>query len=242
MHSSSLQPYHERARSRGVSPLVYWPARSLVQPAAHAYFRLERSGLEHVPARGPVIIAANHRSFLDPFLIGLVTRRPVHYMTKKELFAHPLVGAALGALGAFPVERGAADAEMERTARAILARDGCLLVFPEGTRTRPGPPGRPRRGVGRLALNTGAPVVPVAVLGTDAARRGWRIRPHKARIGVGAPLALARVEDPTAEEARDATERIWTAVLEQWERLGGAAGATGAAGTLAGCAGRVRPA
>ena len=71
-----------------------------------------------------------------------------------------------------------------------------MLIFPEGTRIRPGSLGKPKRGVGRLALETGAPVVPVAVIGTEAVRRGWRIRPHKVRIRAGRPLRFPQVESP----------------------------------------------
>ncbi len=96
----------------------------------------------------------------------------------------------LSALGAFPVDRGAGDDDMIETAKAILARGDIVLIFPEGTRIRPGSLGQPKRGVGRLALETGAPVVPVAVIGTEAVRRGWRIRPHKVRIRAGRAAAL----------------------------------------------------
>ena len=82
------------------------------------------------------------------------------------------------------------------TAKAILDRGDCVVIFPEGTRIRPGSLGQPKRGVGRLALETGAPVVPVAVIGTEAVRRGWRIRPHKVRIRVGRALTFPRVESP----------------------------------------------
>ena len=79
---------HERARGRGVNPVVYWVVRALLQPFFHLYFRFRRDGREHIPAEGPVIIAANHRSFLDPFVIGMMTRRPVYYVAKRELFAN----------------------------------------------------------------------------------------------------------------------------------------------------------
>jgi glycerol-3-phosphate dehydrogenase len=96
-------------------------------------------------------------------------------------------------------------------------------MFPEGTRIRPGTLGRPKRGVGRLALETGAPVVPVAVIGTEAIRKGWRLRPHKVRIRIGAPLTFPRVESASPQLAAAVTDRIWPNVMLQWEWLGGLA-------------------
>src|SRR5437764_1914178 len=212
---------HARARERGVRPCVYWLTRAFLQPFFHLYFRLSRIGREHVPARGPVIFAANHRSFLDPFLIGTLVRRPVYYVAKKELFARRWQAWILNALGAFPVDRGASDREMMHTARAILERGECVVIFPEGTRVRPGSLGRPRRGVGRLALETGAPVVPVAVIGTETVRRGWRIRPHHVRIRAGRPLTFPRVESPSPSLAKAVTDRVWPCIALQWEWLGG---------------------
>ena len=110
---------------------------------------------------------------------------------------------------------------MIETAKAILARGDIVLIFPEGTRTRPGSLGKPKRGVGRLALETGAPVVPLAVIGTEAVRRGWRIRPHKVRIRAGPPLRFPVVEDPSPALAGAVTDRIWPCVMLQWEWLGG---------------------
>jgi 1-acyl-sn-glycerol-3-phosphate acyltransferase len=217
-----LQRHRRRARERGVNLVLYWIVRGFVQPAMHIYFRMRRIGREHVPVSGPVIFAANHRSFLDPFVIGTLARRPVYYMAKKELFERRWQGWVLNGLGAFPVDRGASDQDAMGTAREILERGDCVVIFPEGTRVRPGPLGTPRRGVGRLALETGAPVVPVAVIGTEAIRRGWRIRPHRVAIRCGRPLTYPRVANPSPRLAGAVTERIWPCIELQWEWLGGA--------------------
>jgi glycerol-3-phosphate dehydrogenase (NAD(P)+) len=213
---------HVRARERGVNPIVYWLMRAILQPFFHLYFRLSRIGREHIPQTGPVILAANHRSFIDPFVIGTCARRPIYYVAKRELFqVHPIVSWLLSSLGAFPVNRGTGDADMLATARAILERGDVVVMFPEGTRTRPGALGRPKRGVGRLALETGAPVVPVAVIGTEAVRKGWWLRPHKVRIRIGRSLTFPRVEHSSANLAAAVTDRIWPNVMLQWEWLGG---------------------
>jgi 1-acyl-sn-glycerol-3-phosphate acyltransferase len=217
----SHEPLHTRAREKGVNPVVYWLVRALFQPFFQVYFRMARIGREHIPAEGPVIIAANHRSFLDPFVIATMARRPMYYVAKKELFQRRWLAWILNALGAFPVDRGAADADSIETAKAILARGDIVMIFPEGTRTRPGSLGRPKRGVGRLALESGAPVVPVAVIGTEAVRRGWRIRPHKVRIRAGRALRFPTVEHVSPALAGAVTDRIWPCVMLQWEWLGG---------------------
>jgi glycerol-3-phosphate dehydrogenase (NAD(P)+) len=212
---------HERARSKGVNPIVYWVVRAVLQPFFHVYFRLRRIGREHIPSEGPLLLAGNHRSFLDPFVLGTMLRRPVYYVAKKELFENRLQAWFLNALGAFPVDRGAADKEMLDTARQILARGDVVLIFPEGTRIRPGGLGDPKRGVGRLALESGAPIVPLAVIGTEAVRKGWRIRPHKVTIRAGRPLTYPRVGEPSKQLAQAVTDRIWPCVRLQWEWLGG---------------------
>jgi glycerol-3-phosphate dehydrogenase (NAD(P)+) len=218
-----LAGFRERSLRRGVNPLVYWPLRAILVPAFLIYLRMQRVGREHLPRSGPLLLAANHRSFLDPFVIGTLVRRPVYYMAKRELFEKRWQAWILNALGAFPVDRGAGDRDAMQTARAILERGDCVVVFPEGTRMRPGPLGEPRRGIGRLALETGAPVAPVAVLGSDAVRRGWRIRPRKVRLRVGRPLRYPTVENCSPALAGAVTDRIWACISLQWEWLGGEA-------------------
>src|SRR5665213_2430865 len=163
-----LSGFREHTLKRGVNPILYWTLRAILVPFFLLYFRLARVGREHLPRRGPLLLTSNHRSFLDPFVIGTLVRRPVYYMAKRELFEKRWQAWLLNGLGAFPIDRGAGDRDALDTARAILERGDCVVIFPEGTRTRPGPLGDPHRGVGRLALETGVPVVPIAVFGTEA--------------------------------------------------------------------------
>jgi 1-acyl-sn-glycerol-3-phosphate acyltransferase len=225
--AASLGSFREHALRRGVNPVLYWSLRAVLVPFFLLYFRLARVGREHLPRTGPLLLAANHRSFLDPFVIGTLVRRPVYYMAKRELFEKRWQAWVLNALGAFPVDRGAGDHGAMDTAREILARGDCVVIFPEGTRVRPGPLGDPRRGIGRLALETGAPVAPVAVIGSDAVRRGWRIRPRKVRLRVGRPLRYPHVERCSPALAAAVTERIWACISLQWDWLGGAKDADG---------------
>jgi glycerol-3-phosphate dehydrogenase (NAD(P)+) len=217
-----MNGFHEHALRRGVNPFLYWTLRAIFVPFFLTYFRMRRIGREHLPRRGPLLLASNHRSFLDPFVIGTLVRRPVYYMAKRELFEKRWQAWMLNGLGAFPVDRGVGDAAAMETARAILARGDCVVVFPEGTRVRPGPLAEPRRGIGRLALETGVPVAPVAVIGSEDVRRGWRIRPRKVRIRVGEPLRFPTGGHSSPAMAAGVTERIWACVSLQWEWLGGA--------------------
>jgi 1-acyl-sn-glycerol-3-phosphate acyltransferase len=222
--AASLNGFREHTLRKGVNPALYWTLRAILVPCFIVYLRMRRVGREHLPRYGPLLLAANHRSFLDPFVIGTLVRRPVYYMAKRELFEKRWQAWLLNGLGAFPIDRGAGDENAMRTARAILERGDCVVIFPEGTRVRPGPLGHPRRGVGRLALETGVPVAPVAVMGSEEVRRGWRIRPRKVCLRVGRPLRFPQVEDPSPALAASVTARIWACVSLQWEWLGGVGG------------------
>jgi 1-acyl-sn-glycerol-3-phosphate acyltransferase len=216
-----LDGFRERSLNRGVNPFIYWTLRALFVPTFLIYLRMQRVGREHLPKRGPLLLASNHRSFLDPFVIGTLVRRPVYYFAKRELFEKRWQAWILNSLGAFPVDRGAGDRAAMDTARAILERGDCVVVFPEGTRIRKDSLGVPRRGIGRLALESGAPVVPIAVIGSEHVRRGWRIRPRKVRLRVGRPLNFPTSGNSSPALATAITERIWACVSLQWEWLGG---------------------
>jgi 1-acyl-sn-glycerol-3-phosphate acyltransferase len=218
-----LAAYHGYTRARGVNWVLYLLARVFMTPFFLVYFRYARTGREHARVKGGLIVAANHRSFLDPFAIGgcLPWRRPMNYVAKVELFERRWQGWVLSRLGAFPIRRGESDEDAMETARLVVERGGTVCIFPEGTRIRTGSLATPKRGVGRLALQTGAPVVPAAVLGTEHVRRGWRIRPRKVKVRLGRAMTFPGAAHPSPALAEAVTARIWPNVQLQWEDLGG---------------------
>ncbi len=223
MTAERLHRYHEYTRRHGVNRLMYLVARVLMTPFFLVYFRYARAGREHARVKGGLIVASNHRSFLDPFAIGgaLPWRRPMNYVAKVELFERRWQGWLLSRLGAFPIRRGESDEDSVQTARIVVERGGAVCIFPEGTRIRRGSLAAPKRGVGRLALETGAPVIPTAVLGTEHVRRGWRIRPRKVKVRLGRAMTFPRAAQPSQSLAETVTARIWPNVELQWEAMGG---------------------
>jgi len=218
-----FQSFHRFARETGTSRVLYYLARIVLQPFFLVWFQLSRTGREHARQAGGMIVASNHRSFLDPFVIAalLPWNRRIQFVAKVELFEKRWQGWALSRLGAFPIRRGQSDETAMETARLIVERGGTVIIFPEGTRIRSGSLGRPKRGVGRLALETGVPVLPVAVHGSEKVRRGWRVRPRKVSLRAGRATAFPRTERPSPGLAASVTERIWPAIELQWEWLGG---------------------
>lgn len=223
MDPSRLARYHAYTRRHGVNRGLYLLARVFMTPFFLTYFRYARTGREHARLKGGLIVASNHRSFLDPFAIGgaLPWRRPMNYVAKVELFERRWQGWILSRLGAFPIRRDESDEDSVETARIVVERGGAVCIFPEGTRIRRGSLAEPKRGVGRLALQTGAPVIPAAVLGTEDVRRGWRIRSRKVKVRLGKAMTFPRAADPSRGLAATVAARIWPNVELQWEDLGG---------------------
>ena len=165
--------------------MLYWIVKGIVGPLLRLVVRIRVEGREHVPEDGPVILAANHRSFLDSMFIPLVVRRRVTFVAKAEYFDDPKTAWFFRGVGQIPIRRegGSASQGALTAAAEVLAEGGVFGIYPEGTRTRDGLLHRGHTGVARLALRTGAPIVPVGIIGTDA------VQPPDARF----PLPFRRV-------------------------------------------------
>jgi len=176
-------------------------------------------GLEHVPPGG-VVVAANHLSSVDPFILGMPLWPPrvVRYMAKAELFT-PWLGWAMRAIGTFPVRRGEADSEAFRTAVQILQEGQIVGMFPEGTRAKKGLRKKftpePHTGTARIALAAGVPLLPAAISGTDhLLGRG------PVCVAFGPPVQLDDLAGmPRRKAAEIGTERLMAAIAELTEQL-----------------------
>jgi 1-acyl-sn-glycerol-3-phosphate acyltransferase len=232
---------HEHARERRPGRL-YAVVRTLAAGLLRLWFRVHFTGMDHLPEQRGVIVAANHKSFLDAFFIGLAIPRHVRTMAKAPLFRGPL-GWLLLRLGAFPVRRGEGDAEALETAATILRARGVVLVFPEGTRVdEPDALGSPHHGAGRLALESGAPIVPVAITGTSHLWLGPVPKPRRVDVSFLPPVE-AEVDD-RAEAIRVTLEdlidrRVWPAVQLEYGRLQATPGPLALALTAVGLGGLV---
>lgn len=197
--------------------------RFVLAPLARAIYRPVVIGAENVPETGAVIIASNHRAALDTAVISFAARRQPRFLGKAEYFAGKgikgrLTAAFLDALGYIPVERGNARAGLAAlgAAHRVLSEGGVFAIYPEGTRSLDGRLHRGHTGVAALALDTKAPVVPVAVTGTEGLQpKGKRI-PRRAKIIVrfGAALDFSGWPDSSMMSRRSATDKIMYAILE----------------------------
>lgn len=199
--------FHRRSQTQDPD-WVYEAARLLVSPYAYLILRTRPIDTSNVPGTGPVILAPNHFSFMDHFLIACYLRRKVRFMAKSQLFKPPLQFVFTHA-GCFPVRRGAHDEETFITANSILARGGTLGMYCEGGRSRTGEVGQQAKpGIGRLALETGAPVVPIAIHGSSRIRNWKRLQFPKVTVQYGKPIYWQVVENPTREQQQAVADQI----------------------------------
>ncbi len=200
--------YHHRTRTKKPN-FVYEVVRIAMSLTAWIFFRARGYKAERVPAAGPVILAPNHASFLDHFFLGLSLRRKVQFMAKSQLFKSPM-DLIFSHGGVFPVRRGYADDEAFVTAVSVLDGGGVVAMYAEGGRSRTGElADKPRRGIGRLALLSGAPIVPVAIHGSTQVRNWKRLQFPKIRVYYGDPIAYERVETTTRESEQAVADAIF---------------------------------
>lgn len=210
---------HRIAREQGVSRPIYFVARGGVVPFMRLWWGLRISGAEHIPREGPAIITPNHKSFYDSFFLAAATKRHVRFMGKSELFEGRM-GKTFVRLGAFPVRRGQSDAEALETARQILEQGGLLSLFPEGTRIRdPEALGEPKRGAVRLALETGAPLIPAAITGTEKLFFHGVPRPTTVRVSFGEPIPVHEIPATPDAAAQLLDGELWPRIEGEFGRL-----------------------
>jgi 1-acyl-sn-glycerol-3-phosphate acyltransferase len=209
--------YHEWARTHApdwVQDLL----RLVMLPASMVLYRVSCRDCARVPGAGAAIIAPNHFSAMDHFFCGIYLRRRVRFMAKSQLFSGVLAPVIEHA-GAFPVRRGKGDEQAIETALSILRRGGVIVLYPEGGRSRRAEIGRcARPGVGRLALESGAPIVPVAIYGSQGVH-GWRrLRFPRVKVAYGQPLRYEQISPCTREQQQEVADEV----LEQVRSLHGA--------------------
>lgn len=217
--------YHHRSRTKSPEPM-YSLVRTCVVLYGLIFFRQTCISSDKVPQSGPVILAPNHFSFMDHFFTGSFTRRKVRFMAKSQMFKGALQFIYTHG-GVFPVRRGKRDEEAFTTAKTVLGNGGCVAMYCEGGRSRTGKLAeKAKPGIGRLALETGVPIVPVAIYGSAKVRNWKRLQFPKVVVQYGDPIRFEPTDDPTrdqqqvvADEIFDEIKRLY-AGLEQLGRRG----------------------
>lgn len=212
-------PVHEWSRTHEPT-WVYELVRLITTWIAIFIYRTRPIAADNVPADGPVILAPNHFSNLDHFFCGAYIRRKIRFMAKSQLFfKNPVLHYIFKNGGVFPVRRGHHDEEAFITAESILKRGGCVLMYGEGGRSRTGKLGEAKPGVGRLALESGVPVVPVAIHGSQGVRSWKRLQFPKVTVQYGEPIAFPRVETPDRDRQLEAANAIFDRVKAMYAAL-----------------------
>src|SRR3954471_16187605 len=211
--------FHERSRSRDPD-WVYDAVRILTTLYAWIFFRTRGIAAEKVRGDGAVILAPNHFSFMDHFFLGVSIRRKVRFMAKSQLFKPPMQFVYSHG-GVFPVRRGVQDEDAFATAHSVLERDGVIAMYCEGGRSRTGQLAEePKRGIGRLALETGATVVPTAIYGSSQVRNWKRLQFPKVTILFGDPIRWdPRIEAPTREQQQEVANQIFAEIRSLYGQL-----------------------
>jgi 1-acyl-sn-glycerol-3-phosphate acyltransferase len=209
--------FHEAAR-RGAG-WTYTLARVVLTLPTILIYRLRAVGVENVPREGALVLAPNHFSQMDHFFVGVYLRRKIRFMAKSQLFGPPVLTYVYKHGGVFPVRRGHHDEEAFETAYQLLDQGEMLLVYAEGGRSRSGEMGEPKPGVGRIALESGAPIVPVAIHGS-ARVRGWkRLRFPRVTIRFGEATTFPVEPSPSRERQLEVATEVFAEVRVMYEGL-----------------------
>lgn len=180
---------------RGIARIIFW------------FLGLKSSGLHNLPMKGPLIVAANHVSNWDPIVVAVAVNRPIHFMAKAELFKWPWFAWFFRGLNAFPVHRRAGDRTAIRHSMAVLEQQEILGIFPEGFRNRSGE-SKAQTGVAMIAMKTGAPVLPVACVGTQRSiPLGW-FTPLEVIIGCPIDMTEYVGQKVTSATLEQISERV----------------------------------
>jgi 1-acyl-sn-glycerol-3-phosphate acyltransferase len=196
---------------------VYFIGWSFYRTLFATYFRWQVYSSERVPLQGPVILAANHASFLDPPLVGSGLKRDINYLARKSLFRFPVLGWILRAVNAVPVDRDGGGAAGLKAIMDRLRAGGAIILFPEGTRTQDGRFQPARSGIGLTVIKSMAPVVPVRVFGTyEAWGRHVRFpKPHRVAVKYGQPMHFEKVRAEAADCSKARLKEIYQQVADE---------------------------
>jgi 1-acyl-sn-glycerol-3-phosphate acyltransferase len=209
--------FHAAAR-KGVG-WTYTFARLVLTLPTLLIYRVRAIGVENVPHQGALVLAPNHFSQMDHFFAGVYLRRKIRFMAKSQMFGPPVLTYVYKHGGVFPVRRGAHDEEAFKTVYELIDQGEMLLVYAEGGRSRSRELGEPKPGIGRIALESGAPIVPVAIHGS-AGVRGWkRLRFPKVTVEFGRPMTFAVEPEPNRERQLEAASEVFAVVRELYEGL-----------------------
>jgi 1-acyl-sn-glycerol-3-phosphate acyltransferase len=211
-----MRLHHPVGQERYRRAAVYQFFWRLSRFAAATYFGRREAGFEHIPLDGPVILAANHASFMDPPLIGASCPRALSYLARESLFANPGMNWLLRSVGSVPVDRDGSSGKGLKTILDRLTGGEGIILFPEGTRTSDGQMQPGRSGVGLIVVKSGAPVVPARVFGTFEAWGRHRKWPRPGRVGVrfGAPLRFEAAVAEAATAPRPRVKEIYQEVTD----------------------------
>ncbi len=196
---------------------TYDRLRGLGSLVAKSKFKIKYVGTENIPDEGGFILASNHVNLIDPLTIGLgIKNRQLHFMAKKELWNHLIVAWAFTTVNGFPIARGAADTDAFKFAMQIPQKGYILAMFPEGTRSKDGKPGKPKRGVARLASGAKCGVLPVSIYNDEGLKRHSKVTVRFGKLIPYEELGFTS-DKPSREEAPEVTDKIFDAIKALWE-------------------------